>query len=213
MVLLTAGVAAPQSASPPEPAALDRVLAVVNGEPITLSEVAEAIAFEPGVNPPPGVEETLEGLIDARLMEAEARRYPLEPPSQDETEAALALLRNEFRTPEDYRATLLRFGIAEDYLRKRIERALIVARYLDRRFRPLVQVPQRDVEEYYRTVLEPDIGAGAPEALEEVEAQIRYDLEQRDLARRIAEWVDELRSTARIVRLPLPPPAGESVGD
>lgn len=185
---------------------LDRVLAVVNGEPITYSEVLEAIALTPGVVPSPTLEETLERLIDARLMEHEARRYLQEPPSEEESEATLRALMDRFATPEDYRATLRRLGIAEDYLRKRIQRELVVDRYVDRRFRPLVQVAQRDVEEYYRTVLLPDLDAGSPATLVEVESLIRNILEQRDLNRRIAAWVDELKSSASIVRLPLSEP-------
>lgn len=189
---------------------IDRVLAVVNGEPITFSEVREAIALMPGIAPPPTPEETLERLIDARLMEHEARRYLQEPPSEEDSEAALRALMGRFATPEDYRATLRRLGIAEDYLRKRIQRELIVDRYVDRRFRPLVRVAQREVEEYYRTVLLPDLDPGSPATLGEVESLIRNILGQRDLNRRISVWVDELKSSASIVRLPLsePPPVG-----
>lgn len=189
---------------------IDRVLAVVNGEPITLSEILEAIALAPGVSPPATVSETLERLIDALLMEHEARRYLQEPPSEEESEATLRALMDRFATPEDYRATLRRLGVAEDYLRKRIRRELIVDRYVDRRFRPLVQVAQREVEDYYRTVLLPDlVGAGSPATLDDVESLIRNILEQRDLNRRVSAWVDELKSSASIVRLPLPelPPA------
>ena len=188
---------------------IDRVLAVVNGEPITLSEVLEAVALTPGILAPP-LQDTLERLIDARLMEHEARRYPQEPPSEEESEATLRALTDRFATPDDYRATLRRLGVAEDYLRKRIQRELIVDRYVDRRFRPLVQVAQREVEEYYRTVLLPDlVEAGSPASLGDVESLIRNILEQRDLNRRISAWVDELKSGASIVRLALSelPPA------
>ena len=182
----------------------DRVLAVVDGEPITLSEVVEAIALAPRISPPPSLEETLERLIAARLMEHEARRYPQEPPTEAEAEATLRALVDRFATPEDYRETLRRLGVAEDYLRKRIQRELIVDRYVDRRFRPLVQVAQREVEDYYRTVLLPDLDPGSSAALGDVEILIRNLLEERDLNRRVSAWVDELKSGATIVRLPLP---------
>ena len=207
VVLGDSGSGVPGQVQPGADAArVDRVLAVVNGEPITYSEVLEAIALMPGVTPAPTLDEALERLIDARLMEHEARRYLQEPPSEEESEATLRALMDRFATPEDYRATLRRLGVAEDYLRKRIQRELIVDRYVDRRFRPLVQVAQRDVEEYYRTVLLPDLDAGSPASLVEVESLIRNILEQRDLNRRISAWVDELKSSASIVRLPLSEP-------
>ena len=212
VVLGDSGSGAPAQVQPGADAGqVDRVLAVVNGEPITYSEVLEAIALMPGATPPPTVDDALERLIDARLMEHEARRYLQEPPSEEESEATLRALMDRFATPEDYRATLRRLGVAEDYLRKRIQRELIVDRYVDRRFRPLVQVAQRDVEEYYRTVLLPDLDAGSPASLVEVESLIRNILEQRDLNRRISAWVDELKSSASIVRLPLSePPQSDS---
>lgn len=184
---------------------VDRVVAIVNGEPVTLSEAREVIALAPGSAPAPSLGEAVERLIAARLMEREARRYPAEPPSPEEAEATFRALQERFDDPDHYRATLLRLGIREDYLRRRIERELRVDRYLDRRFGPLVQVNQREVEEYYRQVLLPDLPPGAQPPLEQVEGSIRRILAERDRNRRIAAWVEELAEAAEIVRLPLPP--------
>lgn len=198
------------AAQPPSGPVLDRVLAIVEGTPITLSEVREAIALNPGAAAPPSRAEALETLIAARLMEREARRYPPALPSEEETDRTLAALQDRFPSTEAYRETLFALGIREDYLRKQIRRELTVQRYLDRRFRPLVQIPQRAVEDYYRTVLLPDLDAGSPPALAEVEVLIRDILVERDLNRRVSAWVDELKANASIVRLPVPgpPPAG-----
>ncbi len=201
-VLLAAGSAGAQSPGD----AVDRVVAVVDGEPITLSETREFIALNPGRNPPPTLDEALETLIEARLMEREARRYPLEPPTGQELDRALRQLRASFDSVEAYGRTLERLGIREDYLRKRLRESLIVERYLDRRFLPLVQVSGRDIEAYYRTVLLPDLDPAADGSPDQVRDLIRDLLVERDLNRRIAAWVDELKSAARIERLP----AGDS---
>lgn len=184
---------------------VDRVVAIVNGEPITLSEAREVISLAPGSAPAPTLGEAVERLIAARLMEREARRYPAEPPAPEEAEATFRALQERFDDPDHYRATLLRLGIREDYLRRRIERELRVDRYLDRRFGPLVQVNRREVEQYYREVLLPDLPPGAQPPLEQVEGSIRRILAERDRNRRIAAWVEELEEAAEIVRLPLPP--------
>lgn len=191
-------------AAPAQPQLVDQVVAVVNGEPITLSEAREVSALAPASASPPTLREAVERLIAARLMEREARRYPTEPPSAEEAEATFRAFRERFDDLDDYRATLLRLGIREDYLRRRIERELVVDRYLDRRFGPLVQVNQREVEQYYREVLLPDLPAGAQPPLEQVEESIRRILAERDLNRRIAAWVEELEAAAEIVRRPLP---------
>ncbi len=204
-LLLTSGatwLAPGEGGAQETPETLDRVVAVVDGQPITLSEITEFIALNPGRNPPPTPAEALEILIEARLIEREARRYPLQPPSPEELDEALRQLRDSFPSAESYGETLVRLGIREDYLRKNLRRALIVDSYLDRRFRPLVQVSEREVEDYYETVLLPDLDSAAASRLEEVEALIRDILEQRDLNRRIDAWVDELKSVARIERLP-----------
>jgi len=205
LLLLAAAVflAAPERSGGEE--LRDRVLAAVDGKPITLSEVVEAIALQPQISPPPRLAEAVETLIEARLMEAEARRYPMGPIPVDEIEVTLRSLRQRFPSDAAYRDTLLRLGIREDYLRKRIERELIVDRYLERRFRPLVQVPQRQIEEYYRTVLRPDLSDDAADIPPpEVAGLIRRTLEERDLNRRIGDWVNELQAESDTVRLELP---------
>lgn len=177
---------------------------MVDGEPITLSEVEEAVALDPARAAFPDLRDAVENLVAALLMEREARRYPSDPPTPDETEATFRALVERFGSPDGYRAALLRLGIREDYLRRRIERELVVDRYLERRFRPLVRVSQQEVQEYYREVLLPDLPPGASPPLERVEDSIRRILEERDLNRRVSAWVDELKEAAEIVRLPLP---------
>ncbi len=204
--LLFAAVA---TGAPAQEGVVDRVVAVVDGSPITLSETREFIALNPRRNPPPTPAEALETLIEARLMAREARRYPLEPPTDEELDRALRDLRDSFESPEAYGGTLERLGIREDFLRKRLRETLIVDRYLGRRFLPLVQVSARDIETYYRTVLLPDLDPGAASSLDAVEDLIRDLLVQRDLNRRIAAWVDELKSAARIERLPVREPSRE----
>lgn len=179
----------------------------MDGEPITLSEAEEAVALDPAGAALPDLRGAVENLIAARLMEREARRYPSDPPTRDEAEATFRALMERFGSMDGYRATLLRLGIREDYLRRRIERELVVDRYLERRFRPLVRVSQQEVQEYYREVLLPDLPPGASPPLERVEDSIRRILEERDLNRRISAWVDDLKESAEILRLPLP---GES---
>ncbi len=181
----------------------DRVVAVVDGQPITLSEARETMALQPHLSPPPTLGEAVETLIEARLMEAEARRYPMGPIPPDEVEVTLASLRDRFPGEAEYRDTLLRLGIREDYLRKRIERELVVDRYLERRFRPLVQVPQRAIEEYYRTVLRPDLDDANETPPPEVARLIRRTLEERDLNQRIGDWVEELQTERAILRMHL----------
>lgn len=202
-------LAALPAAAQPEEAPVDRVVAIVDGEPITLSETFEFIALNPRRNPPPTPAEALETLIEARLMEREALRYPLEPPTGPELDEALRQLRDGFDSAEAYGRTLERLGIREDYLRKRLRESLIVERYLARRFVPLVQVSGRDIETYFRTVLLPDLDPAAAGSLDAVRGLIRDLLVERDLNRRIAAWVDELKSDARIERLPLGEPSRE----
>ncbi len=183
---------------------VDRVVAVVNGQPVTLSEAVEAVALQPHVSPAPTLAEAVETLIESRLMESEARRYPMGPIPADDIEATLRGLRGRFASSAAYRATLIRLGIREDYLRKRIERELVVDRYIERRFQPLVQVSQREIEEYYRTVLRPDLDDAGETTPPDVERLIRRTLEERQLNQRVDDWVQEILSESDILRLALP---------
>ena len=115
---------------------IDRVLAVVSGSLITLSDVNAA--DELGLVKPRGsgdrVRDVLSQLIDRELQLAEAERYAPPEPSADEVDREVQNVRARFSSSEAFDAVLGRSGIDLAHLRETMRENLRIRGYLDRRF-------------------------------------------------------------------------------
>jgi hypothetical protein len=177
---------------------LERILAVVDGRPLLLSEI-RAVEEVRGLTRA----QALEASIDERLMHEEAMRLPQVAVSDAKVEQALQALVElqpdlESRVP---RAELERL----------IRRQAAILQYVEFRFRPQVRIREEELRaawnEDYR---------GQPEGppFEKAAPALRARLERRALDQRVEEWVRDLRSRAEIryVEGPGSPPPGASEG-
>jgi hypothetical protein len=158
---------------------LERILAVVEGRPLLLSEV-RLLQSVRGL----GEKEALEELIDERLMLREAGRLPQSAVLPEEEERALARLRE---TNPAARAA------SPADLRRLVRRQAAIVKYIDFRFRPQVSVSEEDVRRAWQERHGPD-APPSPEA----EAALREEVLQKALDARIEGWVAELRATADV---------------
>ena len=109
------------------PVLLDRLVALVDGEPIFRSEVLARIAE--GTHPP---KETLERMIDERVIEKEAKRLRIEV-YKTEIDAALYLLADKYTmTRADLLALAKKQGLDEAGYREELRRQLLEAKWLQR---------------------------------------------------------------------------------
>jgi hypothetical protein len=123
---------------------IDRVLAVVGGELITLTDVTAAREFGLVIVPPDApdpVRAALKFLIDRELMLAEVNRYAPPEPGADAVGEALRIVRARFADDGTYQAALARSGIDESRLRDTLRQNLRIIAYLNQRF---VAPPQTD---------------------------------------------------------------------
>jgi hypothetical protein len=160
---------------------LERILAVVDGRPVLLSEV-RLLESVRGL----AEKQALEELIDERLMLREAGRLPQSAVSAEEEERALARLRE---TSPAARAS------AEADLRRLVRRQAAIVKYIDFRFRPQVSVGDDDVRRAWEE--RPSAAPSSP-LPPEAAALLREALEQQALDERIEAWVRELRAAADI---------------
>ena len=182
---------------------VDRIVAVIDRDVITLSEAEQAAEFRAlrGEDALP-LSDVVERLIESRLVEREVSRYPEEAVPQQQVDAVLGSLRASFPSPTAFSASLTARGLAEDELALLIRRQLTIQRYLESRFRPLVYVTDEEVERYYDEVLLPDVAAAgeSPSSLPSVETGIRRIMEEKAFNERIDEWIVRLKSRSRIRR-------------
>ena len=126
------------SASSPSAETIDRVLAVVAGQIITLSDVN--VARDLGVATPAGaadpVRAVLSQLIDRQLMLNEVDRYAPPEPSAEAIDRGIAAIRSRFPTAAAYADALARSGVDDRYVRELVRQALRIREYQDQRFSP-----------------------------------------------------------------------------
>lgn len=158
---------------------VERVVAVVDGRPLLLSDVramervrglAEAAA--------------LEALVDERLMYLEAARLPQAEVLPAEEERAAEELRA--RRPE------LALAVSDADLRRLAGRQIAILKYVEFRFRPQLRVSDQEV----RAAFEADPSAG--DSWEAAKQRVRERLERRALDERVEAWVRELRARADV---------------
>lgn len=120
---------------------IDRIVAVVDRQVITLSDVTAALRFgfvqpEPGSDP---MRSAIDQLIERQLMLTEVERYGPPEPSAATIEEAVKAVRARFGSPSQLATALAHSGMAEDQLRRRIRDDLRIRSYLDQRFAPVGQ--------------------------------------------------------------------------
>jgi hypothetical protein len=177
---LAAAQAPPAAPVPPANAdTIERVLAVVDGHPLLLSDVSDLERVR-GL----GEDAALEAAIDERLMFQEASRLAQTEVLKEEEERALAEVVE--------RQPILREQVPEAGLRRILRRQITILKYVEFRFRPQLRVSDQEV----RAAYEADPQGGA--SWEAEKDKIRDRLERRALDERIEAWVRELRARADV---------------
>jgi hypothetical protein len=123
---------------------LERVLAVVDTQLITLTDVTAAREFGLVVvapDAPDPIRAALTQLIDRELMLAEVDRYAPPEPGADAIAEGLRIVRGRFADEASYQEALARSGIDEDHVRATLRQNLRITAYLNQRF---VLAPQSD---------------------------------------------------------------------
>ncbi len=160
---------------------LERVLAVVDGHPVVLSEVS-LLARLRGVSR----QDALDAVIDERLMFQEAARLPQAAVSAEDEQRAYESL--AARAPAEA-------GLLPGELRTLARRETTILRYVAFRFRSQVRIGDEAVRDAYEA--EYGARADAP-AFADVAPAMRERLASQQLDERIEAWVKELRAGAEV---------------
>lgn len=179
---------------------VDRIVAIVDRDVITLSEAEQAM-FLAGVasDDDASLRDVVERLIEARLIEREVVRFTDAPVPEQMIDEQLERVRASFASGAAFDAMLADRGLGESELREEVRRQLTVNRYLERRFRALTYVTDDDVESYFSEEVLPALADEREPSLEERD-QIRRILEEQRFNERVDEWIDGLKSRTRIRR-------------
>jgi hypothetical protein len=123
-------------ATPLRAETIDRVLAVVSGQIITLSDVTaarELRLYAPSLAADP-IRGMLLTLIDRALVLTEVERYvPPEPPAEA-IQREVDVIRGRFPSSAEYDTVLARAGLDDRHLREMLRQDLRIRAYEDQRF-------------------------------------------------------------------------------
>lgn len=184
---------------------VDRILAVVGGTPITLSDVDAAIVF--GLVPvdrraADSQRAALEALIERRLQLSEVDRYlPLEPAAAD-IEARVAEIRVRFPSAEAFDAALRDTGMTPATLGANVRDSLRIASYLQQRFGAGYNPNDDEVLAYYRTHQLEFTRDGVVRPYAEARAEARTKLMAERSAVLVRDWIAGLRRRIDVTILP-----------
>jgi hypothetical protein len=189
------------------------------GQIITWSaayEEARYQAFQAGAEPPqwsPGapdeaaqLRDMLARMVDQLLLEQALDHSPLTLTGEQDVAGRIQEIQGRFSDSERFRRELARYGLSQAALEERLRRENRLLEFVDFTLRPDVRITPAQVEGYYQSELLPRLegaarGAG-PAAmlptLEEVQEQIREILTQQEIDRRLEQWLQQLRRSARI---------------
>ena len=185
---------------------IDRILAVVDTQIITLSDVRAALKF--GLVPedvsldPTGA--ALQRLIDRRLMLIEVDRYAPPEPAEAAVNASLVAIERRFKDALALEIALTQLGLTREELRRQLRDALRIESYLQQRFLAAVQVSDDDVVRYYREHSEEFMRDGQLRPFDEVRDIARTRAIESQRAASVRQWVEGLRRRGSVQLLYLP---------
>jgi hypothetical protein len=198
MVISTAGA---------RPAAqiIDRVLAVVGGEPITLSDVTAALwlGLVPAVASTADRDQAaLNTLIERQLQLIEVNRYVPPEPSDAEIDARLAQVRARFDSQAALESAMKDTGVTPTLLRARLRDDKRIETYLRQRFGGSYQPGEDEIARYYRSHQSEFTRNGVLRSYEDVHDEARTRLVDDRTRSLVREWVAGLRRRADVTVLP-----------
>jgi len=185
---------------------VDRVIAVVSGTVIMLSDARAAITlglFDPGGAPDP-VEPTMRWLIDRQLVLDEAGRGDRVEVDPAALGQALNGVRQRFASDAEYRLALAGLGLDEPGLERLVRDTLLARQYLEHRFESVLPATDEELREYYGAHAARFVRNGRQLSFEEALADVTALLQQDRREQAMRAGIDRLRRRADIREVYVP---------
>jgi SurA-like protein len=188
---------------------LDRIVAVVNHQTITLSDVERERKFleiEPGADhsSPTSSEqsevELTQRLIDQSLIRQQLKQFPGIDVSSEDIEKQITSLRQATGSTQAWDQQIQQLALNPKEIREHVKWQLQVEKFFDYRFRQFALVDPKEIEEYYSQKLLPELAAKGIQkpSLAEVEEKIQAILAEDKVNLQIDDWLKSLRESASI---------------
>jgi hypothetical protein len=195
-----------------ERVALDRVVAVVNGDLILESDLDEETrmaAFQPlRVQEAATREQLIERLIDRDLILQQIRLQPQAPIAEAQVDAELGVLRKSIsgcaaygcETDAGWEKYVAAQGFTVEELTERWRQRMEVLRFIEARFRMGIRISQAEMDVYYKETLVPayEKEKVAPPAEASIVDRIQEILLQQQVDKLLDDWLTSLRAEGSV---------------
>jgi len=201
VLLLFGAVPQPRVLAAPAQQIVDRIVARIEDDIITLSELHELAAYQQLIDGRVEPDDRLRSeLIEQWVINNEATASYFPAPAASEVDREVSRIEGRFPNKQAYSERLTALDLSPGAVQRMVTREIYLARYLDYKFRPSVQVSDDDIAKYYREELVPALTAKGETiaALSAVNDQIREVLVQRGIDDRAASWLDQTKSRLKI---------------
>jgi peptidyl-prolyl cis-trans isomerase SurA len=191
---------------------IDRIAVTVGTGVITESDIRREIrltAFLNGEKPDftaASKRKAAERMVEQMLIrnEFETSHYP--EPGPDAVDQMMQSVRtNQFRNADQYWNSLKALDLTEDELKAHFLHQLITLRFIEYRFRPGIQISDKEVETYFRERLLPELKKARPGenfSLDDFREQAEDALIDERIDRESDQWIKEMKARTRIVYRP-----------
>ena len=185
---------------------IDRIMAVVDTQIITLSDTRAALRFalvpaDVSVDP---LAAALQRLIDRRLMIAEVDRYAPPEPLPAQVDAAFSVIERRFQDALAMEIALNQTAMSREELRRFVRDTLRIDAYLQQRFASVVQASDDDIVRYYREHSSEFSVDGRLRPLDDVREAARAGAVREQRAAMVQQWLEGLRRRGAVQVLYLP---------
>ena len=183
--------------SPARAELVDRLVASVNNEVITLSELERAVGFNVafgGKDEDKLRTETLEGLINRHLLLQEAYRLKFVEVSDQDINAEIEKLKIRLGSDNAFAGFLARLDMTREQLGRMLGERLLVEKFIEKKIGLYVRVSREEALDYFNSHAAEFKG----KRFQEVQKTITAALTDHKLEQQIAQYVAELRSKADI---------------
>jgi len=180
---------------------VDRIVVKIESDIILMSDVQRLARYQIFLDGKAQKDsEILDRLIDQWIVrnEAQVARFP--QPSEDDVNRSIQRLKRSFSSPEEYEARKTQSGLTDEQIRELVKSQLYLSNYLDSRFRPVIQIQEKAIEDFYdnRVVPRAKSRGQTPPTLENARDFIQEALVQRAINEQADKWLKESRSRVRI---------------
>jgi hypothetical protein len=198
VLVLAAGVAGIRASE-----LLDRVIAVVSGTVITLSDARTAIMF--------GLVETrdasdpiavaMQWLVDRQLVLDEVNRYDTPDSDLTTVDPVFSEIRKKLEGGKGTAAVLASLGLDEAGARRFVRDTVRVQQYLRKRFESILPGTDEELRQHYSANRSQFVRAGRQLTLEEARDLVQESLQESRRIQAIDAWLARLRRRADVNEL------------